>query len=376
MFKKFIWVLLLCLMLVWTTAYAKQERITTAKHDVVKVTLDGNHRIVTAALSNSEWVASVKDLMNSAWWVSAINGAFFCPAEAAYSRCTANTSDFMRIENGNLYATYWEDIWAWRSLFWFDYNGRPMMSVRDWSKETRSSNGVRFHEDIPKYEYWISMYTLVYEWIDVSKNSSMASDSKQSQAGDKMFICSTQDRSKVYFGRVKSIPFWDLWSYIKNNFWCYNANLLDGWWSRAMIYNNQYIVWPWRNVKDAFVVVETTPTYDWSHQEEKQEATTNNNSSYDPVAKWRAFWKSLMIAINNSDKTWSECYDYVKLLEDRLYTIETILDDKRTATMVLETRRFLASHDLFYRFNWILHENEWPKTTPESERDVTGRKNW
>lgn len=349
------------------SVYARQERIATSNHDVIKVTLDWNHKIVTAALSNSEWVQSVKWLMDSVWWVSAINWAFFCPAESEYSRCDAGISDFIRIENGNLYSLYWEDIWAWRSLFWFDYNWKPLASERDPDKESWV-NKYRYHEDVPKYEYGISMYTILFEWEDRSMNWTMTNDSKQKLANDKMFICSTADRNVVYFGTIKRKPFGEMWAYLKNNFGCYNANLLDGGWSRALIYNNQHIIWPGRQVKDAFVVVETNWTqYDWNSQDEIVEPV-----SYTPVTKWEEFGIAIIKSLNRSDNTWMECRDYVQEITRRLYEIEDLVrvKDQRMADMLLSARRYISKNDIFYFANNMFSNewHNWPKTTPRSER--------
>lgn len=247
-------------MIVWSVN-AWQERITTSKHDVIKVTLDWQHQIVVSAVDNGSPAKTVRQLMNDVWWVTAINWAFFCPNESAYSRCEPNTSDFMRIVDWNLYATYWQDVWAWRTLIWFDYNWTPQAINRWWESWI---NGQRITPWLSQIRYWLNMYTLIYQW-SVQRLSPMNTDSKQSRADTKQFMCFTEDKKTVYFWAVYKMPFISLWDYVKDVFGCYNAIQLDSGWSRAMIYNNQNVAGPWRKVVDAIVVVEsssvTQPTY-------------------------------------------------------------------------------------------------------------------
>lgn len=250
MIKRTLVFLFWVLMILWSVN-AGQERISTNKHDVIKVTLDWQHQVVVSAVNNGSQAKTVKELMDDMWWITAINWAFFCPNEAAYSWCEPNTSDFMRIMDWNLYATYWQDVWAWRSLIWFDYNWTPQAINRWWESWI---NGQRITPGLSQIRYWLNMYTLIYQW-SVQRLSPMNTDSKQSRADTKQFMCFTQDKQTVYFWAVYSIAFNRLWDYLKETFNCYNAIQLDSGWSRAMIYNNQYIAWPWRRVMDAIVVV-------------------------------------------------------------------------------------------------------------------------
>lgn len=105
-------------------------------------------------------------------------------------------------------------------------------------------------------ENWMMMDTLVKEWVNVAVLSSMNDDSKQSQAANKTFICSTKDNSTIYMWYVSSVTFSSIADYIIDTFNCYNAVLLDNGWTKAMVYNNEYVAWPWRDMMDAFVIIE------------------------------------------------------------------------------------------------------------------------
>jgi hypothetical protein len=43
---------ILTLILFFSPVYATQERLTTNSHDVIKVTLDGTHKIIVNAVQN------------------------------------------------------------------------------------------------------------------------------------------------------------------------------------------------------------------------------------------------------------------------------------------------------------------------------------
>ena len=254
--RKFIFLFWL-LFLFWFS-FAAQERIVTSKYDVIKVTLDWKHKIIVNAVNNGDDAKSLKTLMDEVGWVSAINWWFFCPKEKSYSRCQQWYSDMMAIVNWNLRSMYWEDIGSDRALFWFTSEWLPMLVTRasdtwNWSQ--------RINLLLKNIEYWISMYVLLNWWVDVSSSSSMTSDSKQKLAWDKLFICSTKDKKHVYMWKIKAVTFVWLANFIEKEFWCYDAIQLDWGGSRAMIYNNSYILWPGRSVMDAFIVVEDNSEY-------------------------------------------------------------------------------------------------------------------
>ena len=131
-------------------------------------------------------------------------------------------------------------------------------STRSWDNSI--SNWV--NSEFSKIQYGLSMHVLLINWVNVSyNNSEMNNDKKQWSAATKEFICSTQDKSTVYFWRVFNVTFVWLAEYIQRTFSCYDAIQLDAWYSTAIYFEWEKIAWPWRDVMDAIVVVEDRTKY-------------------------------------------------------------------------------------------------------------------
>jgi hypothetical protein len=226
--------------------------------------LDWTHKFVVNVVQNGNQPKSVKTLMDEVGWVSAINGAFF----DAYSK--EKSSDMIAISNWVKRAVYWDDMWETRALFWFQHDWTPLLvtnSTRSWDNSI--SNWV--NSEFSKIQYGLSMHVLLVNWVNVSyNNSEMNNDKKQWGVATKEFICSTQDKSTVYFWRVFNVSFVWLAEYIQRTFNCYDAIQLDAWGSTAIYFEWEKIAWPWRDVMDAIVVVEDRTKYN----EELQKAIT------------------------------------------------------------------------------------------------------
>ncbi len=230
-----------------TTYLAKTENGHVYK--VMKVALDGKSKIVVSAVASSMPAQSLQTLMENAGGTQAINGAYFCPDEAAYSWCVGNTTDTLRKANGQLYSKRSKDIGMYKSLFGFAADGTPITVANDGT----------YKEDpnVDIVENGIAMPTLVKDGINVAVlNNEMNNDAKQSKIGNKTFICSTKDNSVIYMWYVDGVTFSSIADYIIETFNCYNAIQLDNGWSKAMINDGKYVAGPWRNIMDAFVVIE------------------------------------------------------------------------------------------------------------------------
>lgn len=215
----------------------------------MKVIFDGTSKIVVSVADNNSPAQSLQTLTNNVWWTNAINGWFFCPNEAAYSRCTPNTTDLVRKSNGVLYSKRKEDVWSNKSVFGFDTLWVPLFVTDDGSYKQET--------DVENIFNGIWMPTLVKNWVNVAiYNDAMNNDPKQWKSGNKSFICSTKDKSTIYMWYVDWVTFSSVADYLIQTFSCDNAIELDNWWSKAMIKDNSYIVWPGRNIMDAFVVIE------------------------------------------------------------------------------------------------------------------------
>ena len=274
---KKIWISFVTMPLLIWFSFAMQERLNTSSHDVIKVTLDWTHKIVVNAVQNGQSPKAVKTFMDEVWGVSAINGAFF----DAYS--ANKSSDMIAIVNWTKRSVYGDDLWETRALFWFQYDGTPILATN----ATRSrGNGNWVNSEFSKFQYGLAMHVLIVNWNNVSyNNSEMNNDKKQWWAATKEFICSTQDKYTVYFWRVYNVTFIWLAEYIQRTFGCYDAIQLDAWWSTAIYYEWEKIAWPGRDVMDAFVVIEDDSQY----REELQKAISwmydNGMTRYnDPVS--------------------------------------------------------------------------------------------
>jgi len=251
--KKLLLPIIFCSLSLWFW-FSAQEHITNTINghsvNVIKVTLDGNHKIVLSAVPSYNNAQSLESLTNKVGWISAINGWFFCPT--SYSRCEWNTTDLIRVENGQMYSKRWEDIGDTRAFFWFDNNDNPKLITN----ATRTRTTTRRNTEFDDIKNWLSMPSLLENWIDVAPlNDAMNNDPKQWIAWTKQFICSNYDWKTIYMWSISNVTFKWLSQFIKNNLWCYDAIQLDSWGSRSMIFNKKYTNWPWRNIMDAFVVV-------------------------------------------------------------------------------------------------------------------------
>lgn len=252
------------LSILFLPVFAAQERITTSTHDVIKVTLDWTHKIVVNAVQNGNQPKAVKTFMDEVWWVTAINGAFF----DAYS--AQKSTDMIAIVNWVKRSVYWDDLWDTRALFWFQYDWTPLL-VTNATRSRDNSISNRVNSEFPKIQYWLAMQVLLVWGKNVSyNNSEMNNDKKQWWVATKEFMCSTEDKSTIYFGRVYNVTFVWLAEYIQKTFNCYDAIQLDAWGSTAIYFNWDKIAWPGRDVMDAFVVIEDNSKYN----EELQKAIT------------------------------------------------------------------------------------------------------
>ena len=149
-------------------------RETTTSHDVIKVNLNGDYKIIVNAVPNGQSAKSVDTLMKEVNGVAAINGAFFNPSN--------QTSDMIAIWNGQKRAVYGDDLGAERAVFGFTSDGTPIMATNATRYWDNSRNG-RSNDEFTKMQYGLSMHMLIDHGRDVSSaNAAMNNDSKQGKA--------------------------------------------------------------------------------------------------------------------------------------------------------------------------------------------------
>ena len=283
--KKFLFSLLILGIFFWytfaTTTYLSNTE-NGKKYQVMKVVLDGKSKIVVGVAQNYTPALSLKTLMENMWGTHAINWWFFCPDEAAYSRCKRWTSDLIRISNWTLYAAWWKHIWPYRAVFGFnaEWTVLPLATNDD----KYYANNKRENKNLDHMTNGLMMPMLVKNGINVAVLfDEMNNDWKQGKAWNKTFICSTEDNSTIYMWYVNWVTFSSIADYIIKTFWCYNAILLDNGGTKAMIHNNKYIAGPWRAMRDAFIVIEGNNV--WAIVTPTPPKATNNED-LETVIKW------------------------------------------------------------------------------------------
>ena len=280
---------------------------------VIKVILDWEHFVVSSVAG--EWWETIQSLTKKVWWVSSINWAFFCPKD--YSNCATTFSYYERIFkwDGASYSQFWPDT-SIRWIFWFTRDWNPLFvqnKISDWDVGLISNiNSDRIFD----LYFWISNFpVLLINWDDVTAWSSEYIDSKMTWRWNRNFICSTQDWKTIYMWVVGTMNVWNMASYLKEQFWCYNALFLDAWASSAMVYSGKVLSqWSRKMITDAFVVVDReaflalewnpsekytpyTPDYEMTDSDWKQ--VNKLNTIIDAIYKkyWKNEYKTKLISL-------------------------------------------------------------------------------
>lgn len=237
---------------------------------VIKVVLDWEHYIVSSVAW--DWWATLQELTQKVWWDTSVNWAFFCPDDYSNCKTTHTISERVYMWNGKDTSAYRPDT-SIRMIFGFDKTWEPMLIQNNlWNMHDL---WLRVN---PQPEKFNSLYfgiwnfpVFLYQWENVINWYTNYIDTKMKTAGNKTFICHTQDKSTVYMWVIWWINLLQMPDYLSKNFDCRDAINLDAWSSIGMIYS-WYILdqWPRKRIMDAFVVLtreqyinltNTTPTY-------------------------------------------------------------------------------------------------------------------
>ncbi len=239
-------------------AFASKElvesKIDGKSVSVVKVTLDGNTRIVTPYAEDGG--ETFENLLKKAGSDTGINGAYFCPED--YKWCGKTYTNADRAYEGKQNFKFGGDFGA-KGFFGFDANDKPLFVLDNvWygkgidrsynvDKKKELKNGI---SNIP---------VLLLEGKNILPESESEIDAKMRASSAKSFICSNEKGDTVYFGTVTSATIYEMPDFIKKNFGCYQAIGLDNGGSMGMSYEGRVIRKPGRKIMDAFAVVEATP---------------------------------------------------------------------------------------------------------------------
>ena len=222
---------------------------------VIKVILDWEHFVVASVAD--EWWETIQSLTKKVWWTSSINWAFFCPKD--YSNCDTTFSYYERVFkwDGKSYSQFWPDT-SIRWIFWFTRDGNPLFVQNKISNTDTGLISNINSERIDDLYFWISNFpVLLINWDDVTAWASEYIDSKLTWRWNRNFICSTEDWKTIYMWVVWTMSVWNMASYLKEQFWCYNALFLDAGASSAMVYSGNILSqWTRKLITDAFVVVD------------------------------------------------------------------------------------------------------------------------
>lgn len=250
--KKII-IFILCIYIHTTLWYQEHivKKLEGKNVNYINVILDGKHKIITSLSKDGD---TLENLVNNVWWISWVNGAYFCPAD--YAKCDGvNYSENSRYYEWESHSKYGADLWA-SGLFWFDKNGVPLFILNNYGYVDGINKKIN-EDKLPDVEYGIANFpVLVLQWKNVISESKDILESKQIAKWIKSFICSEDDNKTIKMWTVDNVTVEELADFLQLHLDCYNAINLDSWGSLGMVYNNENIKKPGRKIMDAFVVVE------------------------------------------------------------------------------------------------------------------------
>lgn len=250
---------------------------------VIQIDLLNQDFDVVTSLKHQGEVWSLKQLMDQVGGVTAINGVFFRPDEPVYARFgQANTTISERIFmwDGASYSNYRPDTWV-RWIFGIDNNRRALLVQNNLSQMgsyIANTNSGLIHT--LQYGLW-NFPILLDSGVNVSpyfQDEINSSPSLRSSTLRRSFICAQSNKTTLFMGFVDSISLYDLGDYLRTYFNCWDALNLDAGWSSAMIFDDDFVIWPWRPVMDAWVVVPRVGAQEYRRQ--RDEAINSAISHY------------------------------------------------------------------------------------------------
>lgn len=219
---------------------------------VIKVDLQVDE--IVAAVTPTGTATNLRDLIDQRGGVAGMNGAYFCPDESAYSRCgDGNTTTSLRVVDGVLHSKYGKDTGT-QGVMWFSSDNDVVFVQNNFGYVGNYENNTNKDRYDEIYNGIGNFPILLDQWVDPLAYYDDVIDSKMKAKATKWFICHTQDGRYVYLWFVRNKSIYDMPGYLKDRYDCYNAINLDAGWSSALYADQTYIVWPGRNIVDAFVI--------------------------------------------------------------------------------------------------------------------------
>jgi len=205
---------------------------------IFKIEKNWLYKVITSV--STKW-ENLESLVKNVWWVAWINWAYFCPKD--YSVCNGeNFSDFDRISNGEIYSK-WKNTWV-RYIFGFDKSNNPLIYQ---TAHTKPDSFNWIHNGLSNFPL------ILKDWKSFLDYYKSIIDNKMKTRGPKNFICSTKNWD-IFMWYISNQTIYTMVDLLK---WlgCYNALNLDSGWSLSTYDNWKYLIWPWRDIMDAFVIV-------------------------------------------------------------------------------------------------------------------------
>ncbi len=254
-------IVLLILLLIPLFSFAKFEynnsSIDWKDTNILKIELWWNYELRT---SISDHWDTLQNLINKEWAVAWVNWAYFCPDD--YSNCDGNSTVSYRVYDWNHQSTYGQDLWI-RGLLWVDKDSNPLFILNnygyvDWLNKN-------YNEDkFDDLEYALSNFpVLTHKWRNVIHKSKNIFDTRMETAWTKSFICSKLDNKTVLMWTVSDVDMEGLAWFVTNSLDCHYAINLDAGGSLWMIVEDETIHRHWRDIMDAFVIVDVSQKRKW-----------------------------------------------------------------------------------------------------------------
>ncbi len=255
-------------------------------------------------------VTTTQQWVRNLWWEWGINWSFFCPAEKSYAWCGGDNSTVSeRFIDWKDLSRYDQDTGV-RWVFWFDKEGIPLFVQKNrWYVEwyARNTNEDKIWEI---YEWIWNRPILLDEWYDpLMFYGDQIKYAKNLKKMSRNFICSTKDWNTIYMWFVRDKTIFEMPNYLEAQYWCFFALNLDAWYSSAMVYHDQHLVWPGRDVVDGFVAVpkdfwlaQQLENYELNKEERLQVLLFYKIFKKKVEEKWKDFQKTLLTALSVFDK--------------------------------------------------------------------------
>ncbi|MFZ2150600.1 MAG: phosphodiester glycosidase family protein [Candidatus Absconditicoccaceae bacterium] len=222
---------------------------------VIKVVLDGQDYVVSSVANDGG--DTLENLTKKVGGDAAVNGVYFCPKDYGYCDGVTHTiSERVYMGNAKDYSRFRPDT-SIRAIFGFDKNGEPLLVQNNFGlHDVGYRSNVNKDKQNDLYFGLGNFPVLLDSGEDVVIGFTNYVDKKMETAGNKSFICATQDNSTIYMGVVGGINLWKLPAFIKKNLGCRNAINLDAGASLGMVYSGLVLDrGDRRNIMDAFVVL-------------------------------------------------------------------------------------------------------------------------